>query len=139
MREPAAELGVEAGDPADEPSRRRLVVQLRTDLPHHLLVPDRVEPDVRITARRTREQVYRAAAALLHGRFETGHEAAAEIEDDRGLVDIANVPRGELEVVRLGAGRRQVPHVDRGARDLLSGVGDRVERCHDRGAVTATA
>ncbi len=74
------------------------------------------------------EEVDRAAAPLPNGGLEAGHEAVAEIEDERRVVDVSHVSRGELEVVRFGAGRREIPDAQRIARDLLDRVGDRVER-----------
>ena len=55
-----------------------------------------------------------------------------EVEDERRAVDVAHVARRQLEVVRLGAGRRQVADAGVAPRDLLGGVGERVERRHDR-------
>ena len=77
------------------------------------------------------EHVERAALTLLHRRLEARHEAVAEVEDERGVVDGAHVGGGELEVVRLGPGRRQVPHLGAAAGDLLGGKRERIEGGHD--------
>ena len=77
------------------------------------------------------EKVDRASSALLHGCLESGHEAVAEVEDERGGIDVPHIARRQLEVVRLGARGREVADVDSRSGDLLDGEGDRVEGGHD--------
>ena len=79
---------------------------------------DRVEPDVRVGLARlvadattqvdARQCVdplsARASDRLLDGRL----EAVREVEHDIGLLNASHIPRGQLDVMRLGAGRGQV-------------------------------
>ena len=58
-------------------------------------------------------------------------ESRAEVEDEVGVRDRADVAAGELEVVRLDAGRSQVRDADFRAADLLGGEGQRIERRDD--------
>ena len=60
---------------------------------------------------------------VLEGRL----EVLSEVEDEVGIGDGADVAAGELEVVRLDAGRGQVADVDPVASDLLGGESQRVE------------
>ena len=144
--EAAAVLAVERVEPAGQARRRRLPPERRADQPHHLGVAHRIEPHVGIARRapaeaallpQLGEHVERAALALLHRRLEAGHEAVAEVEDERGVVDGPHVGRCQLEVVRLGPGRRQVTDVGAAAGDLLRREGERVEGRHDLAPVAA--
>ena len=65
---------------------------------------------------------------LLHRRL----EAVREIENDVRLLHLGNLARRQLDVVRLGARRRQVLHVDRRPPGALGRKGKRVEGCDDR-------
>ena len=76
----------------------------------------------------------RGVDRVLEGRL----EALAEVEDEVGIRDRAHVAAGELEVVRLDAGRSQVAHVDSRAADLLSGESQRIEG-RDHGAAALRA
>ena len=69
--------------------------------------------------------------------LEGGLEALAEVEDEVGVGDRRHVATGELEVVRLDAGRGQVPHVDTGVGDLLSGKRQWIEGGDDRAIARA--
>src|SRR4029079_7773016 len=73
------------------------------------------------------EHVQRAALTLLHRRLETRHETVAEVEDEGSVVDGAYVGGCQLEVVRLGPGRRQIPHLGAPAGFLLRGIRERIE------------
>jgi len=75
---------------------------------------------------------------LLHGGLEPGHEAITEIENERRVPDVSNISRGQLEVMRLGAGWGEIPDADGTSRYLLDSEGDRVERGND-GVVLAAA
>ena len=65
---------------------------------------------------------------LLHRRL----EAVREIENDVRLLHLGNLARRQLDVVRLGARRRQVLHVGRRPAGALGCKRKRVEGCDDR-------
>jgi hypothetical protein len=77
------------------------------------------------------EQVDRRPARAGDGVLDRRLELGVDVEDDIRLLDTSDVPRGQLDVVRLRAGRRQVRDVDGGATDLLSRVLERIERRDD--------
>ncbi len=106
-----------------------------------------IEPHVRIRPfgsldrQRDWEQVDRAIPArdrVLERRL----ELASQVEDDVGVDHALDVARGELEVVRLRTGWREVRHLCVG-RDPLGQEGERVEggnhsRCRCRLVVPST-
>ena len=68
--------------------------------------PERIEPDVRILV--GTEQIERLAVPPVDRVFERRLETAADVDDERGVADGLHVARRDLDVVRLGAGRREV-------------------------------
>ena len=105
------------------------------DLPDDRGVAHRIEPDVRID--RTllpldalhellAGQEVDGVVPTLHRLLERGHEALAEVQNGVRVLNELDVARGELEVVRLCAGGRQVLDVGVG-RDLLRRIGDGIE------------
>jgi hypothetical protein len=81
----------------------------------------------------------RLGGGLLDGRL----ESFADVEDDVGVDDLLHLARRQLEVVRLGAGRCQVRHLDGRAADILGRERERIEAGNDlgraRGAGVAAA
>ena len=67
------------------------------------------------------------AVALLGGLLDRGLETVPEVEHHVGVEDLVDLVGGELEVVGLGARRREVRHLDAVAADALRGVGHRIE------------
>ena len=65
----------------------------------------------------------RVADRSLHRRL----ELFTQVQHHVGRADPVDRARGKLEVVRLGAGRSQVRHVDVGAADALGRERERVE------------
>jgi len=55
----------------------------------------------------------------------------AQVEDDVGPNDVLDGPRCKLEVVRLGAGRREVLDLDGRTADPFGGEGEGIERRDD--------
>ena len=69
----------------------------------------------------------RSLDRLFDGRL----EAVREIQDDAGGLDAFDVARRELDVVRLGARRREVVDLERRAAGPLRREGEGIERRHD--------
>ena len=65
--------------------------------------------------------------AVRHRLLQSRHESLTEVDDEIGFVDLLHVACGELEIVGLGAGRRQVAHVHARAAELLRRIGERIE------------
>ena len=134
LRETVAKLGVELLEPRDErrpppPGRRACRRPSRAIAAE----PVRIEPDVRIglglfpvAQALALEEVDRVLVPF-DGVLERGHEAAAEVEDEVRLPHPLDVAGRELDVVRLGAGGREVHDVDVVRRDLLGDPGERIE------------
>jgi len=68
--------------------------------------------------------------------LDRGLETVREIQDDVGLLELADVPWRELDVVRLRAGRSQVLDVDLLPAELLGNKRKRVESRDDRPAAS---
>jgi hypothetical protein len=109
----------------------------------HLCVPKRVEPNMRVDREalilrctlpqpESLEEIDRVGLRALERVLQCGLEARADVEDDVSGADAFDVPRGQLDVVRLGSRRREVHHVYLRAADLLGCVGERIEGSHDR-------
>ena len=86
--------------------------------------------------RRLRESGSNLPVLILTARDATedriaGLDAVAQQQHEVGLLDVTNVAGRHLEVVRLGARGRQVPHVHAGAAHLLGGERERIEGRHD--------
>ena len=118
-------------------------VQRGAEPPHDLGEEDRIEPDVRIGAeagllsfrrlkRQSLQDVDDAAARLGGGLADGRLEAVAEVQDDVGALDSADRSRRQLEVVRLGAGRREVVDLVTRSADPLGRVRQRIEGGNDR-------
>ena len=144
--EPVAELAVEGAQSVREPLGLGTAIELLADPLCDRGVPDRIEPDVGVDAvlllaadagRNRVEEIdavcRRGVDRVLEGRL----EALAEVEDEVGVGDRGHIAPGELEVVRLDAGRGQVAHVDPGAADLLSGERQWIEGGDDRAIARA--
>ena len=105
---------------------------------------NRIEPDVRIRVARfvadagaerlTLQHVDRLAAGVAHRVGDRGLEVVGQIEDELGALDLADLFRGQLDVVGLRTRRRQVVHVHGRAADLLGRPCDRIEGGDDRTA-----
>jgi hypothetical protein len=125
------EAGVERRGPRRPPERC-------SDPPRDLREEDRVEPDVRIRSLRSlaeREPCERVQARPLRfpGRvLHRGLKVMREVEHEVGLLQTAHRARRELDVVRLGAGRRQVLDVHFRAPDRGGGESERIEGGDDR-------
>ena len=87
---------------------------------------DRIEPHVRIgrqtclgivcrVKRQPGEDVHSLAACLLDRLAHRRLEAMAEVEDDARVLDLCNLLRCQLQVVRLGSRRREVLDVEASA------------------------
>ena len=102
-------------------------------------VAERIEPDMRISGDQVQpfKEIELLAVRTVHGPLEAGLKAGAEIEHDVGLADPLHVSRRELDVVRLGAGRGEVPDGHLVAADLLGRVGEGIEGRGDRDAVVS--
>ena len=59
-------------------------------------------------------------------------EAVADVEDEGSLLQAPDVARGQLEIVRLGPGRREIVDAHAASGHLLGRVRERVERRDDR-------
>ena len=131
--EPSAVLDVERAEPGDEGVRGGGVAERPGDRARDLGVADRVEPDVRVepaadTQRaRVVEDVEGRPAPPVDRSLDRGLEPVADVHDERRLLDAPDVPRRQLEVVRLGAGRRQVGDTDVLPSDLLGRVRQGIE------------
>ena len=77
------------------------------------------------------EQLDGSSAGAVHRFLERRLEPLAEIEHHVRGANALHVARRELDVVRLGAGRRQVRHLDARAADPLGREGQRVEARDD--------
>ena len=73
------------------------------------------------------EDVERSPVTALDGVLDGGLEAAARVDDELRVAQPLDVAGTQLEVVRLGAGRRQVDHLASGRRHLPHRVRQRVE------------
>jgi hypothetical protein len=143
-----AELGrvrrAELGHPGGDRVRDRGVPQWR-------------EPDVRIEALlgrvrhtvlerhvarlegRDGADVERGVPSLtLHGLVDRGLEAV-QVQDQVGLRDASHLPGRELQVVRFGAGGREVLHVGLVPAESLGQEGQRVEGRRDVQALALTS
>src|SRR6478735_2737471 len=113
-------------------------MQCRADLRPDARKKEGVEPDVGVggqpclaahvpVKRKPCEYVHLEPAPLLYRLADGRLEAVAQIEDDRRVDDPGDLAWSELQVVWLGAGRRQVLDVEAGATDSLGGVGEGIE------------
>ena len=73
------------------------------------------------------ENVEGAVAALVDGFLDGRLEVAARVDDEPGGVDVRPIACGQVEVVRLGAGRRQVDDLRAAGHDLPGRERERVE------------
>ena len=135
-REPAAVARVERVEPPDEAVRAGRTTERPGDSACDRRVPDRIEPDVWVeplAARGSRteidavEDVERRAAPPLGRLLHRGLEPVADVHEEPCLLHAADVPGRELEVVRLGAGRREVHDLGRRTGDLARRVRQRIE------------
>ena len=135
--EAALEVGVEHPQPGHKGLRWSL--ERIADASRLLGVAERIEPDMRISGDQVQplEEIELLAVRTVHGSLEAGLEAGAEIEHDVGRADPLHVSRRELDVVRLGAGRGEVPDGDLVAADLLGRVREGIEGRRDRDAVVS--
>ena len=135
-REAAPEVAVERRQPGRKGPRLLGLPSACADPRTMRGVAERVEPDVRIASRADQrqpvEEVERPAVRAVDGSLERRLEAAAEVEDEVGGADALDVARRELDVVRLGAGRREVRDGHPVAADLLGRVRERIEAGDDR-------
>src|SRR5687767_2382900 len=125
----SSELAVEGAQPRGEPLGLLLAVELVPDPLRELRVPDRIEPDMGVGAGVLDgvEEVDRLRRGGVDRVLEGGLESLAEVEDEIRVRDRAHVAAGELEIVRLDAGRGQVPYLELAPPDLLGGERERVE------------
>ena len=142
-REPAGHLPVELLEPFDECVRRLRTPEGSRDRAGDLPVAHRVEPDVRVGLRPVAveqldlpEDVERSPVTAPDGILDGGLKPAARVDDERRVAQPLDVSGAQLEVVRLGAGRRQIDDLAPGRRHLPHGVRERVES-GDEGARAA--
>ena len=127
VRESAAVLRVELLQ-LDESRRRRAGASNSSRDPlDSLREANRVEPDVRIRLRAPETGRASAPSRDVDRVLERGLEPAADVDDELGVANRLDVARRELDVVGLGAGRREVDDLVRAARDLLRRPGERIE------------
>ena len=84
------------------------------------------------------EQVDRRVAAF-GGVLERGLEPLAQVEDEVGVAHLFDVPHGQLDIVRLRAGGREVRHLDAIAADLGCRERQGIEAGDDLGAAVGRA
>ena len=126
----------------DTRERRR---DIGDDLSHQL----RVEPHVRIerlratvldglVARVDRQFVEHeqrpVGVPALGDVFQRGLEVVPHRDDEVGVLEVVDLPGGQLEVVRLGAGGSEIVDPDIVAADLPDRLGERIEGRHDLNA-----
>jgi hypothetical protein len=133
--EPRLELGIEPAQAPPERARLRGASEDLADPRRHRLVPERIEPDVRVIPGRHALQKVdlppaRACGSLLEGRLETG----AEVEDEVGRADALDVAHRKLRIVGFGTRWGEIDDLDLVATDLLGRVGERVEAGNDHGS-----
>ena len=112
-------------------ARRLLVAQRSADRVADPLGASRVQPDVRVAGldieswgvQQLDHLAIRVLGRPLQGRLET----LAEQQHEVGRLDVLHIFGSGLEVVRFGAGRRQVLHVHGAAADLAGGESQWVE------------
>ena len=116
--EPAPILRVELPHAGCEHGRARWLTERRADPRHDAREEERIEPNVRIrlaclvadagfqrqAGQRVELLPRRGADRFLDGRL----EPVGQIEHQLCLLQVADLPRGQLDVVRLCARRRQV-------------------------------
>ena len=114
-------------------------MQRGRDRPNEDGVAERIEPDVRVVAEpveaRRVEQRDDVRVRVTGGAFELWLEAVAHQQHRPGRLHRRHVVGRQLEIVWLGAGRRQVRDVHARAPDLLGRVGERIEGRDDAVAV----
>ena len=130
--ETPAEFAVEDAQLRGEPLGLRTAAELPSDPLGEEGVPGRIEPEVGVGHGRA-EQVVGGCRRRVDRRLQRGLETS-QVEDEVRVGDRADVAAGELEVVWLDAGRRQVCDADACAADLLGGEGQGIERRDDGGS-----
>ena len=110
---------------------RSSAVPIAPDDPAH---EHRIEPHVRVVAHvQPVEDAQRRPGPTVRARLDRGLESLAHEHDQARVEDRVHVVRGELEVVRLDAGRREITDVEARTAERPGRRGEGEERSNGAG------